>query len=86
MANEALSNAIRHADAQHVHISAAYSGHLFTLTISDDGKGFDPDVVLNDESGLGLRNMQQRARLHGGNIAVESAPDKGTRVSISLPV
>lgn len=86
MANEALSNAIRHGDAQHVHISTQRSGHLFTMTISDDGKGFDPEVVLNDDTGLGLRNMQQRARLHGGNVTIESAPDRGTRVSVSVPV
>lgn len=86
MANEALSNAIRHANAQHVHIRTQQTGHVFTLTITDDGKGFDPASMQNDEAGLGLPNMQQRARLLGGSVTIESAPDKGTRVSLNIPV
>ncbi len=86
MANEALSNAIRHANAQHVYVRAQQTGHMFTMTISDDGKGFDPTATLNEGSGLGLRNMQQRARLLNGSVTIESAPGKGTRVIMSVPV
>ena len=86
MANEALSNAIRHAHAQHVHISTAQTAHQFTLTISDDGEGFDSREMQQDDSGLGLRNMQERARLHGGSITIDSTPGKGTKFSMSIPI
>lgn len=86
MANEALSNVIRHAQAQHVHITAMQDAHAFHMTIRDDGKGFDPHQIVSDEGGLGLRNMQQRARLHGGEVGIESAPDSGTRIHLVIPI
>lgn len=86
MANEALSNAIRHANAQHVHIHAIQTGHKFVLKITDDGSGFDTDTAENDDSGLGLRNMRQRARLHGGTVTIDSEPNKGTRITVIIPV
>jgi signal transduction histidine kinase len=86
MVNEALSNVIRHADAQHVHISADQTGHSFVMTITDDGKGFDPGQTVSEEGGLGLRNMQQRALINGGDVTIESAPDAGTRVRLVMPV
>ncbi len=86
MANEALSNVIRHANAQHVHISAEQTAHAFTMTISDDGKGFNPGQTPSDEGGLGLRNMQQRARLHDGDVTIESTPESGTRIRLTIPV
>lgn len=86
MANEALSNVIRHANAQHVHISAEQTEHAFTMVISDDGKGFNPQQTTSDEGGLGLRNMQQRARLYGGDVSIESTPENGTRVRLTIPV
>ncbi len=86
MANEALSNAIRHANAQHVHVGTTQTTHQFTLTISDDGKGFDPSVAERDDGGLGLHNMQERARLHSGSVTINSAPGRGTKISMSIPV
>jgi signal transduction histidine kinase len=86
MANEALSNVIRHAHAQHVHITAMQDARAFHMTISDDGRGFDPNQIVSDEGGLGLRNMQQRARLHGGEVTIESAPESGTRVHLVIPI
>ncbi len=86
MANEALSNVIRHAHAQHVAIRAEQSEREFTLTIYDDGRGFDLNQEQPEEGGLGLRNMEQRARLLGGSLDIQSTPDKGTHIQLTIPV
>lgn len=83
--NEAMSNAIRHANANHIHIHAeVVSGNLH-IKIVDDGQGFELENT-NGQSGLGLRNMQQRARLYGGEVTLETQPDKGTRLMIRIPI
>lgn len=85
MANEAVSNALRHAKASNINIQAVQNSNLFQVTISDDGKGFDIEA-LSSHSGLGLRNLQQRAALHNGKVYIESAPGKGTRLTLSIPI
>jgi signal transduction histidine kinase len=85
MANEALSNVIRHANATMVRLSAHQQNGIFQLVIEDNGRGF----AVNDPSaraGLGLRNIQQRARLHGGTVHIDSERARGTRIVFSLPV
>jgi signal transduction histidine kinase len=83
--NEAISNAVRHADAQHLTITARQDGEIFEVVIADDGKGFISEGK-HAGSGLGLRNMQARARLHGGRVEVKSAAGQGTQVIIRIPV
>lgn len=80
IANEAMSNAARHAQAHHVRLCAAQDGALFQLSVTDDGRG-----LQNQSTGRGLRNMQDRARILGGNLTVTSEPGKGTAVHLSLP-
>lgn len=84
MANEAISNAVRHAEASHINILTEQTERTFRITIEDNGKGFDM-ADLTDNTGLGLRNLQQRAVLHGGKVIIDSAPQKGTRVTIEIP-
>jgi signal transduction histidine kinase len=55
----------------------------FVLNITDDGVGFTPHPL--EESGYGLRNMRDRARLLGGELAIASEPGKGTRVTLVVP-
>ncbi len=86
MANEALSNVIRHANAQHVYVSAEQTPQAFMLRVIDDGKGFDPIQIDHGEEGLGLRNMRQRARLNKGTVSIESSPTGGTTVIVTIPV
>ena len=86
MANEALSNVIRHANAQHVYVSAEQTPQAFTLQIIDDGQGFDPIQIDHGEEGLGLRNMRERARLTNGTVSIESSPAGGTTVTVTIPV
>ncbi|MBN8634353.1 MAG: GAF domain-containing sensor histidine kinase [Anaerolineae bacterium] len=85
MANEGISNVIRHASASHLKISASQTDRAFQLKIADDGVGFDPDDV-EAHSGLGLRNIQHRARMHGGDVYIDTAPGQGTCLTISLPL
>ena len=79
--NEALSNVIRHARANHVTITAWQEADRLILNIEDDGVGLSREI----EAGFGLRNMHDRARLLGGSVQVRSANDKGTLVKLEIP-
>ena len=85
IASEALSNAVRHSNARHIHISSVQADGKFMLQIMDDGDGFDMKAI-DGHRGLGLRNMEQRARLYGGEIVIDSSPGDGTRLAINIPV
>ncbi|MFS8479422.1 MAG: GAF domain-containing protein [Micromonosporaceae bacterium] len=82
VAQEALHNALRHAQPRTVEISLAADGGALTLEIRDDGKGFDPANVAS----LGLASMRDRARAAGGRLAVVSRPGRGTTVRLEVPV
>jgi signal transduction histidine kinase len=83
--NEAISNAVRHASASEITITALQNANLLLVIVRDDGLGFDPKRIETGE-GLGLPNIRQRASLYGGQVHIESAPGKGTRVTLSMPV
>ena len=83
--NEAMSNAIRHASADHIRVDALQSRTMFKVVVRDDGEGFDVDV-LDGQSGLGLRNMQQRARLYGGRVRIDTEIGCGTTLYIDIPL
>ena len=79
---EALSNSLRHGQARHITLLAGRSDEAIALSVQDDGVGFSPD----GHRGHGLGNMRARAVALGGSLSVESAPGKGTRVILNLPV
>lgn len=83
---EALTNVIRHADAQSVQIKLHRRGETLLLRIEDDGNGFDPQAIIDSErgGGGGLRGMRDRAELFGGRIDLKSVPDQGTAVQMTL--
>jgi two-component system sensor histidine kinase UhpB len=87
VAQEAMSNAIRHAEAGNVRVQLyrgrSAQGENVELSVGDDGRGFTFDQA---SSGLGLAGMRERALLVGGDVRVESRPDLGTRVRLSVPV
>jgi signal transduction histidine kinase len=85
MANEAISNALRHSEASLINVLAVQSANVFQITIADNGKGFDLKA-LESNTGLGLHNIQQRAALNGGLVKIEAAPGNGTRLIISFPI
>jgi signal transduction histidine kinase len=80
---EALNNSLKHAAAKHFKIILQYQPDLLNLSLEDDGLGFSPEL-LNNKSGSGLRNMENRAALIGGKAIIESAPGEGCRIKISL--
>ncbi len=89
VAQEALSNAARHADAARVSLEVKIAGGRLTLALADDGRGFDPDVVrkrVQEGHSMGLLGMEERVRLAGGTFELESAPTRGTRIRVTLPV
>jgi signal transduction histidine kinase len=85
MANEAISNVVRHAEAHTMWIRAWQTAQDFQIRIEDDGKGFNPSE-LAEHDGLGLRNLQQRALFYQGRVEINSAPGKGTWLTIAIPL
>lgn len=84
---EALLNACRHAQAQHIVIRLARTGKHLELTVEDDGCGFEPGkVTLENGDHFGLRIMRARATRFGGQVTVDSSPDDGTRVILTCPL
>ena len=85
---EALNNAVRHADASLVTIEVESDGASTKLIVNDDGTGFDVDaarVRVVRTGSMGLLGMEERAHLAGGRLTVRSAPGHGTTVSASFP-
>lgn len=83
MFKETLHNITRHAGARAVDIQLAQNNGQLTLTVHDDGRGFDPAAPSG--GGMGLTNLQRRAAKHGGGVQIVSTPAQGTTVSITLP-
>lgn len=85
MLQEALSNVVKHAEARHCRVTLESAGDdRITLIVEDDGRGFTN--VPNASSGLGLVGMRERAAAMKGTFEVRTAPGKGTRLTITLPV
>jgi signal transduction histidine kinase len=84
IAREAVSNALRHGQAGHVHLSLQRRAGRVEFTIDDDGCGFDPAASAG--RGRGLSNLIERARELGAELTVSSTPGKGTRVTLIFPL
>jgi signal transduction histidine kinase len=88
MAQEALTNVVRHAQASHVWVGVWHTAHELELVIRDDGIGFDVPAAreraVRGES-LGLLGMQERVELAGGVLEITSTPGRGTEVRAHLP-
>lgn len=82
---EALTNVVRHAQAQHVRVRVEQCESQACFIVEDDGCGFDPAGVEGTQH-LGLTIMQARAEKSGGRLTVDSAPNAGTRVTLALPL
>jgi signal transduction histidine kinase len=80
---EAIHNIIKHAHASEVHLSIALAGSRLSVSIHDDGCGFNPAAC---PPGHGLVNLERRLRDIGGSFAIESRLGAGTTVSLRLPV
>ncbi|HEY7189077.1 MAG TPA: ATP-binding protein [Vicinamibacterales bacterium] len=84
VAQQALQNAIEHGHATRVAIDLRGGPDGLTLTVIDDGVGFDVDAAWG--KGLGLISMSERAKAIGGTLAIHSAPGAGTRLNVVMPV
>jgi signal transduction histidine kinase len=85
IAEEALTNAQRHADAGRIVLSLSYvDSDRLELAIEDDGRGFDPEAVGPER--VGLTGIYERAALIGAQVTVASAPDRGTRLQVTLGI
>ncbi|MBE0626584.1 MAG: response regulator [Burkholderiales bacterium] len=80
---EGLTNCAKHSKASRVTIRLGVEGNLATLTIADDGAGFD--LARRGPSGLGLLTMRERAEFTGGAFTIDSAPGQGTRIQVLVP-
>lgn len=83
VAQEALSNAAQHSGADHVRVKLVRAGDRVELAVQDDGSGFTFDQAAR---GLGISGMRERALLVGGDMHVESRPDSGTSVRLTVPL
>lgn len=89
IAQGAISNAVRHADATRITADLATSAQSVTLTVQDDGRGFDVGTAVADSQtndSFGLQAMRERVAQFDGHIDVTSRPDAGTRVTARLPL
>jgi signal transduction histidine kinase len=96
IAQELLTNGLRHAHAQRVRllVRCDTATSMLTLTYTDDGVGFDPSALLDrpppspqaSNSGMGLINLRSRVAVLGGQLTYQSQPGKGTRVEVMMPV
>lgn len=82
---EALRNAAKHGQARHAAVDLVRSNGHLRLSITDDGLGFDL-AVARHRGGLGLMNMEERARLVAGELSIHSEPRQGTRIDVRVPM
>jgi signal transduction histidine kinase len=81
---EALTNSARHAHAKAIHVTLHGGVDSLSLSVEDDGSGFDVQGVRG--RGLGLLNIEERVREMGGRVQLESTPSRGTVVRCEIPV
>jgi len=86
---EAVTNAMRHAQAKHVRVELQQAGSDLDLVVQDDGVGFDPIAVqplIDRGKRLGLLGIQERVMLVGGQVQIQSAPGQGTQIHVHVPI
>ena len=89
LTQEAINNAIKYADSTHIIVQLSHSATLLSVTIDDNGKGFDVSQVEKNktsESGMGLLFMKERIQYINGRIFFNSIPGEGTRITFNIPI
>jgi signal transduction histidine kinase len=86
VAQEALANAVRHAEPGTVRIRLGVADETARLEVTDDGKGFDVAEAKARRPGMGLFTMQERVALVDGTLAIDSAPGRGTTITAIIPL
>lgn len=85
LVRELLFNVVKHAETDRASIRLAKQDGRLRVVIEDDGRGFDPSALDDQDEGLGLVSVRERIRMIGGEFEVASAPGEGTRVVIDVP-
>jgi len=83
---ETLTNITRHARPSLVAVRVATEGGMVRVTVTDDGRGFDPEAAIRAGRSRGLVGMRERAELLGGELRIDSAPGEGTKVTAEFPL
>ena len=89
LTQEAINNAIKYADSSHIIVQLSHSNKILSITIDDNGKGFDINSVekkRNSESGMGLLFMKERVQYINGRVFINSIPGEGTRITFNIPI
>jgi signal transduction histidine kinase len=86
IAQEALTNVVRHASASRADVVLDFGRDSLTLEVSDDGIGFDAEAISLSPTSLGLVGMRERADLIGGRLEVRSRPGEGARLRVTVPL
>jgi two-component system sensor histidine kinase DegS len=89
LTQEAINNAIKYADSSHIIVQLSHSDTILSITIDDNGKGFDAVEVekkRNSESGMGLLFMKERIQYINGRVFINSIPGEGTRITYNIPI
>jgi len=85
IAHEGLNNVVKHAQAGLVQIHLRFDEATIRLELTDDGTGFDPQIA-GQSGGSGLQGIRERVQKLDGRLEIDSAPGKGTRLSVEIPV
>ncbi len=84
---EAISNSLRHSQAENMRVELAVQSNNLELTVADDGKGFDASTILQNKNGrYGLLSIRERAMICGGRAEITTSLNAGTTVSAQLPL
>jgi PAS domain S-box-containing protein len=84
---ELLFNIVKHAGVNSARIDLSSANNNFSVTVSDQGKGFDPEVLNSqDKVGFGLLTIRERTNYIGAKLKIDSAPGKGSRFTMTIPL
>jgi two-component system NarL family sensor kinase len=82
---ELVNNTLKHATATTVLVQLVRKGNALSITVEDNGKGFDKNIFKNKQDGMGYQNLKDRIAYLNGTLDIETAPGKGTSVNIEVP-
>lgn len=85
---ELLFNVVKHSGVNAARIGLSCSGQRLSISVSDDGRGFDPGILnsFGAEHGFGLLSLRERAQYIGGVLDIQSAPGRGSRIMLTVPI
>jgi len=84
LVREALTNAVNHASATQISVELVYSAAGLKLIVQDNGTGFNPELAAQKTNRFGLLGMRERAQQMNATFAIDTAPDRGTRIDVTL--